>query len=85
MAQTFSISQTRIAAASHTALRDEVQSHTQNAVETSRILSAIQRFGGDPTIERFELIPSPARGFHGVGGTSWKVRALRKSEVRDSV
>ena len=62
MAQTFSISQRGSGGRSDSALRDEIQAHTQNALETSRILSAIQRFGSDPSIDRFELIPSASRG-----------------------
>ena len=78
MAQQFSISQRRASAAEDSVLRDEIQGHTQNESETSRILSALRRFGTDPSIERFELIPSVARAFQGTTRTSWTVRALRK-------
>jgi hypothetical protein len=78
MPQQFSISQVRASATAESVLRDEIHAHTQNESETSRILSALRRFGVDPSIERFELIPSAARGFQGTSRTSWTVRALRK-------
>ena len=78
MTQSFSIAHSRVSSATDSALRDEIQTHTQNAVETTRILSAIQRFGTDPSIEHFELIPAASRGFRGTAGTSWTVRAFRK-------
>ena len=80
--QSFSISRTRGQLISSQALRDEVQGHTQNDLATSRILSAIERFGDDPSIERFEMIPANSRTFRAVPRVDWTVRAFRSVATR---
>ena len=82
--QGFSLSVSRLQKLSPQMLREEVHGHTRNDTETSRIMSAMERFGADPSIEEFEMIPSRSRT---VGGTTvqWTVRARRSVVTRPLV
>ena len=76
-AQSFSLSPARWANDTE-ALRREIEQHTQNAEATSRILSSIVRFGADPSILRFEMIPVQRIRTSRLGGLrAWTVRAVR--------
>ena len=78
MSQSFSIARARCAVLSDPALREEIQSRTLNETATSRILSSIERFGADPSIQRYEIVPSTQVRVSRVTGTkAWTVRAVR--------
>jgi hypothetical protein len=81
MFEQFSIGPNQVKESSGSALRDEIHARTQNTEETARILSALERFGVDPSIDRFDIVPSQNRGFRGATGTSWTVKASRKRTV----
>lgn len=78
MPETFTISNSRLHAASDVDIRLEINGHTCNERETSSILRSIERFGDDASISRYEIEPRPARSTRKVAaGVSWTVRALR--------
>lgn len=77
MIEAFSIPSERCSEIDAT-LREEIQARTENSEDTTRILRSIQRFGGDPTIERFDMIPQPVRStVHLPSGIIWTVKAVR--------
>jgi len=78
MTDSFSLSASQCAAAKDASLRTEITEHTGNDIETAGILRSIQRFGGDDSIERFEISRS-ARGRYApkTAASSWIVRAVR--------
>ena len=77
MSQQFSLGPSQCAEISDPSLQDEINRHTDSAAATDRILRSIGRFGSDPSIIRFEVIPLS----HGRSGrfasTAWTVRAVR--------
>ena len=78
MPQSFSLASGRCAVVTDPSLWTEIQAHTENSVATSRILSSIGRFGGDPTIQRYEMTPLPHnRTTRLAGSVAWTVRAVR--------
>ena len=78
MPQSFSLAGYRCTEISDPALREEIQRYTGSADATSRILSCIERFGGDPTIQRFEMTPKPhSLSSRTKSGVAWTVRAVR--------
>lgn len=78
MTDTFSLKATRCAATGDETLRTEITEHTGSDSETSGILRSIERFGGDDSIERFE-ISRAQRGRYAARtqASSWVVRAVR--------
>lgn len=85
MTQSFSLSATRCSAAEDASLRTEITEITGNDSETSGILRSIERFGGDASIERFEISRS-ARGRYApkTAAASWIVRAVRADAPQKS-
>jgi hypothetical protein len=79
MDQSFSLAQHRCTVVSDPALREEIQARTENAIATTRILSAIDRFGSDPSIVRFEMTPKTHMSQRPRDRVSWSVRAVRRS------
>lgn len=77
MAESFSLALSRCAVINDPGLRNEIQARTDNAEATTRILSAIGRFGGDPSILRFEVTPQAHRGYPSANRVAWSVRAVR--------
>jgi hypothetical protein len=77
MSQQFSLGRSQCAAISDPLLQQEINRHTDNADATDRIIRSIDRFGSDPSIVRFDVIPLP----HGRGtrfaSVAWTVRAVR--------
>ena len=81
MSQPFSIARSRCAQMSDASLRDEIQSRTENEEATSRILRSIERFGVDPSIERYEIAPhAGSRAWRGKATVAWTVRAIRETQ-----
>ena len=77
MPQQFSLGRSQFAALSEGPLQEEIHRHTDNADETDRILRSIVRFGSDPSILRFDVIPTPhPRGLR-FASVAWTVRAVR--------
>jgi hypothetical protein len=78
MTNAFSLSASQCAAAKHAALRTEITEHTGNDIETAGILRSIERFGGDNSIERFEISRSERGRYASRSNTAgWIVRAVR--------
>ena len=77
MTQSFSLDRYRCAVITDPALREEIQGYTGSAAATSRILSSIERFGSDPSIERYEMTPQQQRVSRAGAGVTWTVRAVR--------
>ena len=78
LSQSFSLSSSRCAPISDPTLRDEIQSRTGNVDATARILRSIDRFGADPSIQRYEIEPLPPyRQTRVHGSVAWAVRAVR--------
>ena len=77
MSQSFSLARDRCAVISDPALREEIQSHTENAEVTAGILRSIDRFGADPRIQRYEITPRHGyRSARTSAGVSWTVHAV---------
>jgi hypothetical protein len=65
-------------AAGDPSLRNEIHKRTGSDAETSGILRSIERFGGDPSIVRFEVSPKSSTRFgRAAPAVSWSVRAVR--------
>lgn len=77
MAQSFSLARYRCAVITDPALREEIEGYTDSADATSRILSSIDRFGVDPSIDRYEMTPQQNRSSRAGGRVTWTVRAVR--------
>lgn len=81
MAEAFSIPSERCGELG-AALREEIQARTESSEDTTRILRSIERFGGDPTIERFDVIPQPVRStVHLPATILWTVKAVRAQRL----
>jgi hypothetical protein len=78
MPHEFSLTPSRCAVIEDPSLRQEIRDHTGSDEATSSILSAIDRFGGDSSIVRFEIAPKPRslRSPH-KSLVAWRVRAVR--------
>lgn len=78
MPTSFSITRSRLSVLSDPTLRDEIQTHTGNAAETSSILRSLDRFGQDPSIRYYEVTPTPSRRtYRPTSAFTWTVRAVR--------
>lgn len=78
MADSFSIPRSRCSVISDPALLDEVRAHTDSDAEATSILRSIERFGGDASIDYYEMTPvASRRTYHGAKAQSWTVRAVR--------
>ena len=78
MSQSFSLAGYRCTEISDPALRKEIQSYTESTDATSLILSCIERFGGDPSIQRYEITPElHNRTSRTTSPVGWTVRAVR--------
>ena len=60
-------------------LREEINRHTSSEAETSGILRSLERFGGDESIDRYEVTPEGSRRLRRSTQASWVVRAVRGS------
>jgi hypothetical protein len=77
MAEPFSLSRSRCAA-SDPSLREEIMARTGSDAATSGILRSIDRFGGDPSILRYEISPQAhTRAQRTPRAVTWSVRAVR--------
>ena len=78
MSEPFSLARSRCTVISDPSLREEIQSRTKNVEATARILSSIERFGTDLSIQRYEIAPNTGyRPWRGQGPIAWTVRAVR--------
>lgn len=78
MPNSFSLAQARCATVSDPDLREEILTHTGSDEATSAILRSIDRFGGDDSIQRFEITPKPNGRSHRIpNSVAWTVRAVR--------
>ena len=77
MPDPFSLTGSRCAAPDPS-LRDEILAHTGSDAATSGILRSIDRFGGDPSILRYEISPKAhTRAQRAPRVVTWSVRAVR--------
>lgn len=78
MPHEFSLTRSRCAVIEDPSLRQEIRDLTGSDEATYGILSAIGRFGEDPSIDRFEIAPKPrsSRSPHNPS-VAWRVRAVR--------
>ena len=77
MPEPFSLTGSRCTA-SDPSLREEILSRTGSDAATSGILRSIDRFGGDPSILRYEISPKAhARAQRAPRAVTWSVRAVR--------
>jgi hypothetical protein len=63
-------------------LRKEITGHTGSETATSGILRSLERFGGDSSIERYEITRKKSARLPTAKSVSWNVRAVRSSETR---
>lgn len=80
MKEPFTIQRAHIAATDWYTLKRELFSHTGNEHEASSILRSLESIGSDPTIDHFEVVPSPNpnRGVYpGAAEWLWKVEPVR--------
>ena len=78
MSATFFIPRSRCAVLSDPDLRQEIQSHTGNALATESILRSLARFGGDGSIQSYEVIAQPSRRTQRADNPhTWMVHAVR--------
>ena len=81
MRQSFSLGADRCTLVSDPGLTAEIQSHTGDERATAGILRSLGRFGSDPSIQRFEMMPDHhERRSRLAGFESWIVRAIRGSQ-----
>jgi hypothetical protein len=73
----FSIMPSRFTADDPSFLND-IRARTGSDAATAAILRSVARFGGDPSILRYEISPSPRSRLGGMSNTvAWTVRAIR--------
>lgn len=78
MTDAFSLSASQCASTQDDSLRTEITDHTGNDSETEGILRSIERFGGDASIERYEISRSERGKYAPKTKTAgWLVRAVR--------
>jgi hypothetical protein len=77
MAQSFSLGPLNAPAISDPSVQEEINRHTDDADATNRILRSIGRFGSDPSIVRFDVIPLPYGRGARYTSAGWTVRAVR--------
>jgi hypothetical protein len=76
----FSISRARYEPLPNDDLRREIRSHTGSDAEADGILRSIERFGGDASIDSYEVTPrAPRGGFRRAATVAWSVRAIRSA------
>jgi len=79
----FSLSKSAGSRLADPSLRTEISRHTLSEVETSGILRSLERFGDDPSIERYEITPMErGRSQVRTKTVAWTVRAVRSSDPR---
>jgi hypothetical protein len=77
MAEPFSVGRSRVTSADPS-LREEILVRTGSDKATTGILRSLERFGGDPSILRYEVSPQSRGRFGGPAGpVAWSVRAVR--------
>jgi hypothetical protein len=77
MPEPFSLTGSRCASPG-SSLREEILGRTGSDAATSGILRSIDRFGGDPSILRYEISPKAHHRLHRSStAVSWTVRAVR--------
>ncbi len=81
MPNEFSLTSSQCADLTDPGLRAEIVARTESEVAVASILRTIDRFGRDPSIERFDLTPRrPGRGERTTNPVSWVVRARRAGD-----
>ena len=82
MPDPFSLSKFECSSLSDPGLRSEIARHTLSDAETSGILRSLERFGGDSSIERYEITPQKRGRFGGTTkSVAWHVRAVRPASI----
>jgi hypothetical protein len=77
MPEPFSLSRSRCASVD-SSLREEIRGRTGSDAATSGILRSIDRFGGDPSILRYEISPRASdRAHRAAAAVAWTVHAVR--------
>jgi hypothetical protein len=75
--ESFSVLQSRCVPTDPT-LRDEIRVRTGSDEATSGILRSIERFGGDPSISRYDVSPQSKPSLSKLHrSVAWTVRAVR--------
>ena len=78
MANSFSISRSRISLSSDPESRLEIRAYTDSDEEASSILRSIKRLGDDPSIRRYEVTPATSwRAQRSTSPITWTVSAVR--------
>ena len=78
MTDSFSLSASQCASLDDASLRTEITDHTGSDAETTGILRSIERFGGDTSIEQYEISRSDRGKYAPKAHTAgWLVRAVR--------
>jgi hypothetical protein len=80
MREPFMMDRTYVAAVDWHTLKRELFEHTSNEHEASSILRSIENLAGDPSINRFEIVPEPnpyLDVYPGSAKAVWKVRPIR--------
>ena len=80
MKEPFTIQRAHISATDWYTLKRELFSYTGNEHEASSILRSLESIGSDPSIDHFEVIPSPnpnAGVYPGAAEWLWKVEPVR--------
>lgn len=80
MKEPFTIQRAHVAASDWYTLKRELFNYTGNEHEASAILRSLESIGSDPTIDHFEVIPSPnpnAGVYPGAAELLWKVEPVR--------
>jgi hypothetical protein len=74
----FTIARSRCSVVSDPALLEEIRGHTESDKEASSILRCLERFGGDESIQHFEMTPKPSRRtYRDASAVTWSVTAMR--------
>ncbi len=78
MSHAFSLAQSRCTSVTDPSLIAEIREHAGSDKAAETILRSISRFGGDDTIQSFEIMPRVSRRDHRFSmGQAWTVRAVR--------
>ena len=78
MSYSFTIARSRCSVVSDPTLLKEIRGHTESDEEASSILRSLERFGGDPSIQHFEMTPKPSRRtYRDASPVTWSVTAMR--------
>lgn len=79
MREPFTLSRAHVAATDWQTLKRELFSYTGNEHEASSILRRLESLGTDPSIDHYEMIPSPNPNpnvYPGSAESIWSVRAV---------